>query len=257
LTKHFEHKVINHQFDNREFCVPVGEWCFWLERGPENYYLDEFIPFCNLLNDLQQPFVLFDLGADIGTDSSLVSSRCEKLQTVVAFEPNPKSFELLSSNLCQLNQNARCEDLAVSDFIGSVSFVSKAHRANDHEGRIDVKSDGDTKVTSLDHWIVNNPSLDVSSTLVFKIDVEGQEQQVIAGAKTLLKQANKAILLLEIHPDVLADTNTTPEDLFAQAEQIRSFKWLVPANSGQIVNRNQSFFNQFAIRQYDVIGISQ
>jgi FkbM family methyltransferase len=257
LTQYFEHKVIVHKVDNREFCVPFGEWCLWLERGPENYYLDEFIPFCELLNDLQQPFVLFDLGADIGTVSSLVASHCQKLQAVVAFEPNPKSFELLSANLSQLSQICTYQNLAVSDFVGSVNFISSAHRANDHEGRIDPKNEGDTEVTSLDEWAKNNSAVDMSSTLVVKIDVEGQELQVIAGAKKLLEQANKVILLLEIHPSVLKDTNTTPEELFEQAEALRSFTWFVPANNGQTINRNQPFFSQFSHKQYDVIGVSQ
>jgi hypothetical protein len=40
LSKYFANKVIKHTIDNRAVCVSVGEWCFWLEKGPENYYLD-------------------------------------------------------------------------------------------------------------------------------------------------------------------------------------------------------------------------
>jgi FkbM family methyltransferase len=275
LSKHFANKLIIHNIDNRPFYVPVGEWCFWLEKGPENYYLDEFLPFCDVLNNLDTPFTLFDLGADIGTVSSLVAVHCEKLKNVLAFEPNPKSFDVLSANLDNFSQPAKCVKAAVSDFDGFATFHADTDRLNDHEGYIaskietDVESHvgskgaGDTVVTSLDNWLVMQSQESaqhdflLEKTLALKIDVEGQEIQLLLGAKALIKNADKVIILIEVHPQVLARTHHTPDDLFATAEQFRDFDWTVPLYKNTPVNRDLIFFEQVPVGQYDIIGISR
>jgi FkbM family methyltransferase len=260
LAKHYANKVITHKIDNRPFRVPVGEWCFWLEKGPENYYLDEFLPFCDVLNNLNAPFTLFDLGADIGTVSSLVAVHCKNLKNVVAFEPNTKSFDVLSANLSDLNQAAKCVNAAVSNFDGLATFHADTDRLNDHEGYIDNSGAGDTVVNSLDNWqakqAVQNDFL-LEKNLALKIDVEGQEIQLLDGAQALIKSAHKVIILIEVHPEVLARTNHTPDDLFASAEQCRDFDWTVPLYDNIPVNRNQSLFEQVPLGQYDIIGISR
>lgn len=257
LAKHFAHKVITHQIDNRAFSVPVGEWCFWLEKGPENYYLDEFLPFCEQLNQLDQPFTLVDLGADIGTVSSLVAVHCKKLNNVVAFEPNPKSFALLEANLGQLSQTTQCVNAAVSDFDGFANFHADPDRLNDHEGYIDNSGKGDTLVTSLDSWQTQQAKSVLENTIALKIDVEGQEIPLLLGARRIIKQAQKVIILIEVHPDVLARSNQTPDDLFAAAEQSRDFDWTVPLYNNAPVDRTQKFFEQVPQGQYDIIGISR
>jgi FkbM family methyltransferase len=268
LSKHFANKVITHKIDNRPFCVPVGEWCFWLEKGPENYYLNEFLPFCDVLNSLNTPFTLLDLGADIGTVSSLVAVHCANLKNVVAFEPNPKSFDVLSANLDNFTQPATCVQAAVSNFNGFASFHADSDRLNDHEGYIDSnieshvesKGAGDTLVTSLDNWQAMEKAPDdfsLEKTLALKIDVEGQEIQLLLGAQELIKSAHKVIILIEVHPQVLARTKHTPDDLFAAAEQCRDFDWIVPLYENTPVNRSLSFFEQVPVGQYDIIGISR
>jgi FkbM family methyltransferase len=264
LSKHFANKVIKHSIDNRPFCVPVGEWCFWLDKGPENYYLDEFDPFCDVLNDLNTPFTLFDLGADIGTVSSLVAVNCHNLKNIVAFEPNPKSFEVLTHNLDNFGQQTQCVNAAVSDVNGFATFYADKERLNDHEGYIDSNIEGngagDTVVTTLDNWWINQvkqSSLLIEKNIALKIDVEGQEIQLLLGARALIKHATKVIILIEVHPQVLDRTNNSPDDLFAAAEKHRAFDWIVPLYQNTPINRKLSFFEQVPHGQYDIIGISK
>lgn len=257
LGKRFAHKVIVHKINNRAFSVPVGEWCFWLEKGPENYYLNEFLPFCDQLNQLNTPFTLIDLGADIGTVASLVSVHCKNLSNIVAFEPNPKSFELLEANLGNLAQSAKCFNTAVSNFDGYANFHADPDRLNDHEGYIDNSGKGDTLVTSLDSWQSQQNESLLEKTIALKIDVEGQEIPVLLGAKEIIKQADKVVILIEIHPEVLARSNQSADDLFAAAEQCRDFDWTVPLLNNKPVNRQLSFFAQVPQGQYDIIGISR
>lgn len=257
LSKHFSNKIITHKIDGRSFNVPVGEWCFWLEKGPENYYLNEFLPFCDVLSTLNTPFTLFDLGADIGTVSSLVAVHCQNLKNVVAFEPNPKSFDLLTTNLNNITQSAKCVKAAVSDFDGLATFHADPDRLNDHEGYIDNNQKGDTLVTSLDSWQTKQNGFLIESTLALKIDVEGQEIQLLLGAQRLIKNADKVVILIEVHPEVLARTHHSPDDLFATAEQFREFDWIVPLYENTPVNRSLRFFEQVPTGQYDIIGISR
>ncbi len=257
LSKRYSEKVITHKIQNRLFNVPAGEWCFWLEKGPENYYLDEFLPFCNVLTRLEVPFTFFDLGADIGTVSSLVATHCKNLKNVVAFEPNTKSFEVLTSNLDNLQQPSLCINAAISDFEGFATFYADPQRLNDHEGYIDISAEGDTRVISLDSWSASQKNIFVEDTITLKIDIEGQEIQALLGAEKLIKSAKKVVILIEVHPEVLTRTNNTPDDLFSTTEQFRDFDWTVPLHNNTPVHRNLPFFEQMPVGQYDIIGISR
>ena len=255
LAKCFANKVIIHEVDYRKFCVPVCEWCFWLDCGPENYYLDEFLPFCHVLNNLNEPFTFFDLGADIGSVSSLVAAHCQNLKNIVAFEPNKHSFELLEANLENFKQSSLRINAAVSDFNGFATFHADSKRLNDHEGYIDSKVEGDTPVISLDKWLTNQKDAIIENTIVLKVDVEGHEIQALRGAVALIKRAARVVILIEIHPEVLSRTNNTPEELFSAAEMARHFDWTVPLHQNKPVDRSQPFFEQMPTGQYDIIGI--
>ncbi|MDO6558270.1 FkbM family methyltransferase [Paraglaciecola chathamensis] len=257
MSGHFPHKLIRYCVQERSFSVPISELCFWLERGPNNYYLEEFAPFCDLLNDLDKPFTLLDLGADIGTVSSLVASRCTNLSNIIAFEPNPNSFTVLEQNFSRFDVDVMALNSAVSDFNGKANLEADIDRANDHEGQIIKTDTGAIDVVRLDSWFDLNPHVRLCDIIVIKIDVEGQEQQVLGGAKIIISKVDKVIVLLEIHPDVLRASNISPEHLLNEAEKIRDFSWFVPAvNIGNKLDRARPFFEQFEEKQYDIIGIS-
>ncbi|MEI8648948.1 FkbM family methyltransferase [Paraglaciecola sp. Hal342] len=257
MSAHFPQKLIRYKVKGRFFSVPLTELCFWLERGPNNYYLEEFGPFCDLLSDLDGPFTLLDLGADIGTVSSLVASRCTNLSNIIAFEPNPNSFTVLEQNFSRFDVDVIALNSAVSDFNGKADLEADISRANDHEGQIIKADTGAIDVVRLDSWFDSNPHVTLCDIIVVKIDVEGQEQQVIAGGNHIFTHARIVILLLEIHPEVLMKTNTTAEELFSQAESLRAFDWYVPKVSrDKKVDRTTAFFKQYEVKQYDVIGIS-
>ena len=93
----------------------------------------------------------------------------------------------------------------------------------------------------------------LNSDLAIKIDVEGQEAEIFKGAQSTLKKCEKAVILLEIHPDTLERDGLTPEDLFAAVESIRKCRWYVPLLD-KTFDRSVPFFEQFPIQQYDLIG---
>jgi FkbM family methyltransferase len=254
LCHNYPNRIISHKINSHVFCVPVDEWCFWLEKGPNNYYLNEFIPFFDVVNQIKKPITFFDLGADIGTVSAIADKHCDNLVQICAFEPNPKSYSLLCENLKPIAKSTHCQNVAVSNFNGSAHFSASEGRSIDHEGSIDPTRVGSTKVTTLDAWVAEQ-NLNFCSDIAIKIDVEGQEQQAIIGASNLIKSANSVTVLLEIHPDVLDATETSPEQLFETLESIREVKWLVPALDNCVIDRKVPFFSQFPRKQYDVIAV--
>jgi hypothetical protein len=107
---------------------------------------------------------------------------------------------------------------------------------------------------SLDDWVRKN-NIQLVENVVLKIDVEGQEEQAMRGARNLITASKRALVLLEIHPEVLEKTSTSPEQLFETLESIRSVDWLVPMMGNCSVDRNKPFFQQFERKQYDLIGV--
>jgi FkbM family methyltransferase len=155
--------------------------------------------------------IFLDVGANIGAYSVLMAS-LQNIKTIHAFEPTPDTFDELNVNI-GLNSNSskiKTHRLALSDARKSavLGIVSQYSGAN---------SIVDTSIHSIDLFLarveVNCISLDEmlmdqNKTLSLKIDVEGHEHQVLAGAKKLLT-LNTAIVQIENynpHDPALEDT---------------------------------------------------
>lgn len=249
----YSDRVITYNISGSAFAIPWDQWCFWKNYGPENYYLEEIKPFTELLNTELEGFDFFDLGADVGVVSALVNKYCPQLANIYAFEPNPTSYQVLSQNIKNIGLNHVTYNQAVSDFNGQCQFVFNDEQGSDHEGHIDINHNGLTQVVKLDDLYKENS---LHKNLVLKIDVEGQELATLEGAKKLIQHAEKVVMLLELHPDVLQRDQQSAEDIFSTAESIRAFKWVVPLLNNIEVNRDLPFFEQFPCQQYDVIAIS-
>ena len=253
-------RLIRYSIKGCEFSIPWDQWCFWNNYGPENYYLEEILPFTQTLNDKLTNFDFIDLGADVGVVSALVNKHCDGLQNIIALEPNPTVFGVLEKNLNNISSLHKAYHQAISDFKGYALFNYNMEKGSDHEGHlvIDKKEKAlkvKTKVTTLDDLIADN-NLRINQNIALKIDVEGQEKAMLKGGKRTIINADKVVLLLELHPEVLARGNQTPEDILNEAEKLRSFKWTVPVQENRPIDRTRNFYDQFPLQQYDIIGIS-
>jgi FkbM family methyltransferase len=256
-TKHkYNRKLITYTIAGAEFSIPWDQWCFWKNYGPENYYLEEMLPFTAVLNNTLNEFDFIDLGADVGVVSALINKHCKALKTIIAVEPNPYSFEVLQTNLSNISNKHYAINQAISDFNGSASFSFNNKQGSDHEGHLQASITGSTKVTSLDQ-LITDINITLNKNIAIKIDVEGQELATFNGCKQVLRDADKAVVLLELHPEVLTRDNQTAEQIFSAAEQHKNFTWFIPLLKMQQVDRERLFFEQVPIQQYDVIGISR
>ncbi len=151
---------------------------------------------------LPQGAVAYDVGANVGYISLLMSRSVGPSGQVFAFEPLPANLERLSANL-RLNPWARvtCVAAAAVDRPGTVRFLAHASgamgKAAGSAGRTDQAYPLEIEVTGLtldDFAYAGSNSL----PQVIKMDIEGGEVLALGGMRRLLAEA-RPLLLLELH----------------------------------------------------------
>lgn len=163
--------------------------------GGHEAYLDSLIgdqtdhPLLKLMRGLPQPATCLDVGANIGVTSLMMASR-GRGDRVIAFEPVPGNAVFLKQNLL-INgvENCTVIESAVGDVPGSVQMAP-----NGPWSMIGTKSDSQAvPVTTLDDWYAAN--LDGTCIDLIKIDVEGYEPNVLAGAARVIERWRPIIFM--------------------------------------------------------------
>ena len=134
--------------------------------------------------------IALDIGANIGNWTSSFSELFPESQ-VIAFEPGASAFKLLSTRF-KGNPNILCVNLGLSDrneevvlFSDSeVSGLSSLHKRRLEHFSIIFDKEETINVATLDSWIALN-SKNCEPTIL-KLDVEGHELSVLAGAHETL-----------------------------------------------------------------------
>lgn len=163
-----------------------------MSGGTGNFYtgLHEFEEMSFVL-DLLRPGDLFvDVGANIGSYTVLAAG-VTRAKTI-AFEPVPKTFEILLDNvgLNRISHLCTCHNVAVGSERGTVRFTDALDCENHVcEGSFEGRSI-EVKVATLDEMLADN------EPLLLKIDVEGYEPAVLEGAvRTLARKSLLAVIV--------------------------------------------------------------
>jgi len=137
--------------------------------------------------------IIFDIGACVGDTALWFSKAVGPQGKVYAFEPEPSNFEKLKANLERNNvTNVIPLQLALSENEGEMQIASG--------GGISVITEtaGDTsvKVTTVDKFVEANklPRVDF-----IKMDAEGHELKVLAGARETIKTFKPSLALSTYH----------------------------------------------------------
>ena len=139
-------------------------------------------------------YVCLDIGANVGVFTKHLSGMAKQ---VLSFEPFPKTFGYLSHNVKALAlKNVSVFQAAVSDRCGTVSMEPGKYR------------DGTPNNLYMTHITANIgtipsitvDSLDLPRVDFVKLDVEGHERQVIAGATRMIS-TSKPTWLIETDAD--------------------------------------------------------
>jgi len=147
----------------------------------------------------------FDVGANIGIYTLRAACKVGPTGAVHSFEPCPANYKRLQANV-ELNafSNVVINQAAVSDGGGSVSlYVYDGLNSGKHSLSLENASSASVEVrcVTLDDYVLAKtvPAIDV-----MKIDVEGAEYLVLAGANRLLSCDSQPVLFCEVSDPLAA-----------------------------------------------------
>jgi FkbM family methyltransferase len=163
-------------------------------------FRDELPVLLHLAGLLQDGDTFLDVGANIGVFCvNIASFRTiyPNLQ-VYAFEPNPDTVARLRTNAEQLG--VKVFSLALGDHNGSLEFVDGAV-----SNVFTTIQNASSYSIQREHSLCECRRLDdlpvIGNSIVMKIDVEGQEMEVLLGAKTYFDSGRIRALYLDDYKD--------------------------------------------------------
>lgn len=155
----------------------------------------------------------FDIGANIGWYSLVISQQFSSKPTAYAFEPDPLNYSLLKENI-KLNDAGSiiAENQALSDQEETKLLYQYPAKNSGRHSLLPLTDVPGIKVatTSLDRFIVQR-QIDVSTIKFIKMDIEGYEYVALKGAKTLLHKV--PYLLCEFSPAYMKRGGIRSQDL--------------------------------------------
>jgi FkbM family methyltransferase len=188
----------------------------------------------------------FDIGAHIGYYSLLLSKWVGKTGRVFSYEPVPYTYSFLERNL-GLNDasNVNAQQAAIGDRNGSVRMAAQAGA---RLGWSTVADSGNLEVrcTTVDSEMER---IGLDRLDFIKIDTEGFELHVLAGAECAIRQMRPKIMF-EVNQRALAKHNRSP-DMLAEFFTSRNYG-LFAAQGSRLtpiadLRKGPSWFNLFAI----------
>lgn len=169
--------------------------------------------------------ILFDIGANMGIYSLYYAKKFNS--KVISFEPSIKNLEFLTKNIKvnnlennitvisnPLTKTLKVSDFYQSNFVGGGANASLLSKAEKHKSKQYYNNRNEifykTLGISLDKFFDFNPSVNPS---LIKIDVDGNELDIIKGAKKLLSRNLKISLLIEIREETEQEVNEILREL--------------------------------------------
>ncbi|MBY5961902.1 FkbM family methyltransferase [Marinobacter nauticus] len=149
----------------------------------------------NQLHELIKPGDwVIDVGANVGHYTRRFSELVGDGR-VLAFEPHPRTFAFLASNVADLG-NVTLFNSALSDAFAEVGFTVPA--GNFYQATI--TSNGESRVATLHPSVIG-----FQNRIAFiKIDAEGHEKPIIGALEDLIEK-HRPILMVENHREFLAE----------------------------------------------------
>ena len=154
--------------------------------------------------------IVLDVGANLGIVSVILARRFAD-RVVYAFEPNPTTYAALQDNLA-LNRcaNVQAHAVAIADHDGSILFAANPKdRATTSITTADLPHAISVECSTIDSFLTRIAKAESVSFL--KVDVEGFEALVFAGADDALKDRRIATVYFEVAPKLAIMRGFEPE----------------------------------------------
>lgn len=136
--------------------------------------------------------VVYDIGANIGYTTVLFSHIVGPEGQVVAVEPSPRSFSLLSRSIGEHVHNVTLLNLGVSDRKGQLVFYVPPSLDRASFAPIVGAEEVQVAVSRLDDLSASH-----GRPQLIKVDVEGHEPNVFNGAVATLQRDDRPIVIFE------------------------------------------------------------
>ena len=174
------------------------------------------------LRSVKPGAIVFDVGANIGEFTILLSHAVGPNGKIHAFEPVPQTFERLTRNVkkSSINNRVILNNCALSDHLGYATIHMPA--SDETEASLTDHSYAswssksvvsfDCKLETLDNYSVMH---NIEKIDFVKIDVEGAEMLVLRGMKKILSNKSPPVLMLEAFPPWMKDFGFTTNDMFS------------------------------------------
>ena len=145
-----------------------------------------------LFQVLQPGAIVLDVGANIGTHTVAFAKHVTASGAVIAFEPQRIQFQLLCANVA-LNAlvNVKCINAAASDRRGEVLIPAIDPTLAANFGAI--KSEGHAAGERTETMKIDD--LQLGRCNLIKIDVEGHEPKVLAGARKMITKLRPVLFV--------------------------------------------------------------
>jgi len=175
-----------------------------LREGVYEQHVTSF--FCSII---KKGMTVVDVGASLGYYTLLAAKRVGNNGKVIAFEPEPYSFEILKRNI-QVNgwKNVQIFNIAASDREEQLEITSPLTGlagSSLHKYLHFRKRTFNCKAVPLDVFFTGE------SPDVVKIDVEGAEVRVLRGMRKVLRDGVQ--IICEVHPDILSSLGFNVKDV--------------------------------------------
>jgi FkbM family methyltransferase len=165
----------------------------------EDYFLHKLLP--TIINK-ERP-VLFDVGANVGDYSKSLREEYPNAR-IYAFEPHPRTFSYLKSNLA--SSNVKLYNIALGENPGEFVLYDRADQDGSQHASLfeavisEIHKQNTTKfsvtVDTMDEFCRRE---EISEIDFLKIDTEGNELQVLNGAKELITNMRLSIIQFEFN----------------------------------------------------------
>ena len=137
---------------------------------------------------------ILDVGAHVG-ESALKFTENFPYSTIHSFEPAAQTAELLRNNVAR-HENVRVHQMAVGATMGSATIYHMRHSTMNSLVRPEfAEGEEMVRVTTIDEFVNANALLHID---LLKIDAEGSDLDVLAGANVVLGQGRVSFVLVEV-----------------------------------------------------------
>jgi len=185
-------------------------------------------------NNVKPDMSVFDLGANFGWFTLVLSKLVGESGHVYSFEADPSLVKTINENI-KLNNltNVSVFSNAVSNKSGTAKFnLNESYDTRSQLESSDISDNSiDVKTVSIDEFCEKN---NVKPDFI-KMDIEGSEPKALQGMKKIILSNPEIKIVSEFNQKAIKDVGSSPEEFFDLLSELKlEFKEIDEKNPGKL-----------------------